>query len=404
MTTTTTLNFSGQTSSTTTLITNATSKVIALPELIEHIGHHLDSSLFPCVQVCRLWNRILTPLLWHTVNIDTMPWLKKFDKVANDRKSSEETEMWIKLVFERHGRHIRHLDTYWSSVIEVASLDVSNCRNLVSLTFEGERYTHSAPTALVPDVANNINNNYNNYLPSPLQQHNDGNAISGENLRHRWMFERFFSLIRQNPGLVRIQFPLHGAVMTASKTYIFETLSLLRKLKELDQARLQLDMATLLETVPQLERLRRSDFPSLFSLQQQYPSLRVLHLGTFVNFTPLLEMLKHLPGLEELRFEGILGDPGATYTVSRDNAEASESFRNLSTLQFDDQWRHEGTHRYIVLLLRLVPNLVRLLGLEIHGEVKKALWDYCYFLDEIRDVNQWDIEPWRQRRADDASR
>ena len=373
----------------------ASSKVFTLPELMEHIGHHLQQSDYAsCTLVSRTWNNIFTPLLWSTVDTHTKPWRKIMYKLETGVIQRGEFEGWCKAVFEKHGHRIRHLGAHWNTIIEAASLG-TNCRNLVSLSTEVVRQSHETPTTILALVADGEGQDPQQF-PWVSEE---GMTKYREDIRLRGTVERFFLLLQQNPRLVHIQFPMHGVMKDVSKDYIFETLSHLRNLRELNLVWLPLDLPTLLDTVPQLERLQGRDIPGLGCLQQPYPNLRALSIRTFVLFTNLLTMLNHLPSLEELQIESILGDPESVvpYKEAIRIAETSFPFLRLRTLQVDNQLRPGD--KYMVLFLRLVPNLVRLVNLTIVYAVKKALWEWCFYLDEIRIVGGPDVGLWRERRA-----
>ncbi|KAG0282890.1 hypothetical protein BGZ96_012742 [Linnemannia gamsii] len=197
---------------------------------------------------------------------------------------------------------------------------------------------------------------------------------------------------------------MHGIMKDVAREYIIETLSLLRNLRVLNLVWFLLNLPTLLDTVLQLQRLQGHDLPGLGSLQQDYPNLRALDIRTHVKFTQLLEGLKHLPRLEKLRIESVLGDPESvvSYKEACRITDTTPPFSQLRFLQVDNQlWSGD---KYMVLLLRLIPNLVRLENLTIVPTVKEALWEYCYYLDEIRIVGGPDAELWRERRAKDEHR
>ncbi|KAG0298393.1 hypothetical protein BGZ97_004050 [Linnemannia gamsii] len=397
----------------------ASSKVIALPELMEHIGHHMhQSDQASCTLVSRSWNEIFTPLLWNTIDTQSKPWRKIMHKCDTGEIERDEFEGRCKAIFAKHGHLIRHLAAHWNTILEAASLNTSNCKKLLSFSTEVVRYSHVTPTtvlALVIDDAldhkenGDNNNNVDGNEEDDEQQpqlfpwvSEDGMNKFKEDIRHRGTVERFFILIRQNPGLIRLQFPMHGVMKDVSKEYVFETLSHLRSLKELNLVWLPLDIPTLLDTVPQLQRLQGHDLPGLGSLQHDYPSLRVLDIRAWVKFTQLLDVLKHLPRLEKLRMESVLGDLESVvpYKEACRIAETTPPFSQLRSLQVDNQLRPGD--KYILLFLRLIPNLVRLENLTIVYKVKQALWEHCYYLDDIRIVGGPDVELWRERRAKDG--
>lgn len=374
----------------------ASSKVIALPELMDHIGHYLQQSDHAsCTLVSHTWNNIFTPLLWSTIDTHTKPWRKIMHKLETGVIKQDQFDGWCKAVFEKHGHRIRHLGAHWDTIVEAASLETSLCRNLVSLSSEVVKQTHVTPTSVPALVLDDGDQD-----PQQFQWvSKEGMTKFKEDIRLRGTVERFFLLVLQNPKLVQIQFPMHGIMKDVSKAYVFETLSYLRNLKELNLVWLPLDLPTLLDTVPQLERLQGRDIPDLGRLQQPYPNLRVLGIRTYVLFKNLLVMLNHLPNLEELQIESILGEPESVVPYKRAirTVETTPPFLRLRTLQVDNQLRPGD--KYMALFLRLVPNLVRLVNLTIVYAVRKALWEWCFYLDEIRIVGGPDVGPWRERRA-----
>ncbi|KAF9279892.1 hypothetical protein BGZ88_012484 [Linnemannia elongata] len=374
----------------------ASSKVIALPELMDHIGQYLQQSDHAsCALVSHTWNNIFTPLLWSTIDTHTKPWRKIMHKLETGVIKQDQFDGWCKAVFEKHGHQIRHLGAHWDTIVEAASLDSSLCRNLVSLSSEVVKQTHVTPTS-VPALVLDDGDQDPQRFPWVSKE---GMTKFKEDIRLRGTVERFFLLVLQNPKLVQIQFPMHGIMKDVSKAYVFETLSHLRNLKELNLVWLPLDLPTLLDTVPQLERLQGRDIPDLGCLQRLYPNLRVLGIRTYVLFTNLLGMLNHLPNLEELQIESILGEPESVvpYKEAIRTVETTAPFLRLRTLQVDNQLRPGD--KYMAIFLRLVPNLVRLVNLTIVYAVRKALWEWCFYLDEIRIVGGPDVGPWRERRA-----
>lgn len=373
----------------------ASNKVFALPELMEHIGQHLEQSDHAsCTLVSHTWYNIFTPLLWSTIDTHTKSWRNIMHNLETGVIQRDEFERWCKTEFEKHGHRIRHLGAHWHTIVEAASLETSQCRNLVSLSTDVVKQSHLTPTTVLALIADDGNQDPQQF-PWVSEQ---GMTKFREDFRHRSTVERFFLLIQQNPRLVRLQFPMHGVMKDVSKDYIFETLSQLRNLKELNLVWLPLDLPTLLDTVPQLERLQGRDIPDLGCLQQPHFNLRALSIRTYVLFTNLLTMLNHLPNLEELQIESILGDPESVvpYKEAIKIVETSPPFLRLRTLQVDNQLRPGD--KYMALFLGLVPNLVQLVNLTIVYAVKKALWEKCFYLDEIRIVGGPDVGPWRERR------
>lgn len=102
---------------------SSSSIVIALPEMVERIGQFFTlSDLISSVQVCQAWNKILTPVLWRTVNTNTQPWSYIIKQEASGERTREEIEICVKSLFKIHGQHIRNLESNWRVVLEAATL------------------------------------------------------------------------------------------------------------------------------------------------------------------------------------------------------------------------------------------------------------------------------------------
>ncbi|KAH7044344.1 hypothetical protein BKA57DRAFT_507710 [Linnemannia elongata] len=86
--------------STTTLITNATGKVIALPELIEHIVHYIPpTDLLTCTQVSRLY-----------IDTRNVPlWVRIFKDTVAETAPRSEVNARARTIFGKNGHHILHM-------------------------------------------------------------------------------------------------------------------------------------------------------------------------------------------------------------------------------------------------------------------------------------------------------
>ncbi|KAG0374084.1 hypothetical protein BGX24_010848 [Mortierella sp. AD032] len=123
-----------------------------------------------------------------------------------------------------------------------------------------------------------------------------------EELRRKITIERFWALVHQNPGLVRLSFPNLGAMNDLSKDYIFQSLTSLKHLRDLDLSLTLLNPRTILTSLPNLHRLQIYNLDGLLTtpLQEQFPGLHSLGLRTYVPISQVLKVLDHLPYLENL--------------------------------------------------------------------------------------------------------
>ncbi|OAQ35808.1 hypothetical protein K457DRAFT_120595 [Linnemannia elongata AG-77] len=225
--------------------------------MVERIGQFLTlSDLISSVQVCRAWNKILTPVLWHTVNTNSQPWSYIIKQEPSGERTREEIEICVKSLFEKHGHHIRNLESNWRVVLEAASLGGTGHRNLTSLVLGNFYQRYRTPSTVLVDL-------------------NDLQLCNQKSWR-RYVIGRFWNLVRQNPGLVRLRLPRLGVMNDESPEYTIDSLSMLRNLKDLDLDGMLLDVGLLLSVVPQLERLRVIMLWNFTPLLQDYSSLRRL--------------------------------------------------------------------------------------------------------------------------------
>lgn len=373
-----------------------TSMVVALPELVQLIGHCLDpSDLRSCIQVCRTWNQVLIPVLWHTVDTNSPSWARICNvyearrepvatgKVAeeNDTYSGEE---WVHATLVYYGQYIRHLTVRWDVVLEAASFN-PKCRNLLTLA-AGQVGNGSTYTSLP--------------FPLRLTSSTTTPTTTPKEEKEKRIVECFWSLVRQNPSLTSLVLPNLSYMSKLSKEYIAEALSQLKKLTDLDLEWLPLDAKILLDALPQLKRLRGCSIENLLSLQRNYNNLQYLYHCSDVKISIVLLMLKHLPGLEKLRLWRILEEPpvGTLSTVVARTAP----FLRLRI--FEIEWTLPHEDPYIALFVQLLPNLRRFSNLMVHIQTKKALWDHCYYLETLNGRADVVVELWRQRRAKDGNR
>ncbi|KAG0263406.1 hypothetical protein BGZ95_003803 [Linnemannia exigua] len=226
--------------------------------------------------------------------------------------------------------------------------------------------------------------------------------MCGDYLRNRRDVERFWMLVRHNPGLVQITFPRIGTIEDMSQDYVLETLSTMKNLKDLDLEWMPLDLPTLLNAVPQLQRLRGFALERLSSLQQDYSKLRHLSYPNKIDICELLNLLGHLPGLEELQLWQILVMPSASPTNMKAIVSSSASFPRLKTLRLDGAIS-SFEDEFVSLLIGLFPSLVRLWIGTFRPATRNVLWEKCYLLESINGRGEaGPIVAWRDRRAKDA--
>ncbi|KAF9540489.1 hypothetical protein EC957_004062 [Mortierella hygrophila] len=312
---------------------SSTTIAINLPELVEFIRHHLDQSdLYACVRVNRAWNDAFIPCY----------------------------------VWASHPA----FDVHWDVILEAAALSSSGCKGLVSLDVDAVWHNHRTLSTVLagPTGSHDVDvfvegfDVFDEVHPPVTWSTRKWEEFMDiyeykERARHQRDIEQLFSLIRQNPGLVRITFP--GTIKDLPTGLLTETLGGLRNLKELDLEWVALDVEVALEAVPGLEKLRGYALTGFTSLQRSYGALRVLSYQRDIEFLSLLVMLKHLPGLEELWLWKIVSNtPSSSYRIVNAAVSATELFPQVRVLRLDGPLTIQDD-ALIALLVRLFLGLVR---------------------------------------------
>ncbi|KAF8944616.1 hypothetical protein BGZ47_003986 [Haplosporangium gracile] len=333
----------------------------------------------------------------------------------------DEIAAWIRVAIAKYGHHIRQLRATWNIVLEAVSAN-SGCTQLTSLDVGSVMYHRTAtPLALetvmaaLPHPPTTVLYATGQtatplvqwlHLPWVSNRRSYRPGVVNEDLRRKITVERFWSLVHQNPGLVRLKFPYLGPMNDLSKEYILERLLALKQLRDLDLELTLLDARTMLRLFPKLERLRIYNLDGLLMLpmQEQYSHLQALGLRTYVMFSHVIKVLDHLPGLEELWIKGVAVEPIAHLRATMASADVAlkaqgevvalpliKSFYIDETLPRDDE--------SIALLVRRFPRLVQI-RTAVYRATRKALWDHCYFLEEMHGVKEG-AEAWKRRRVGD---
>ncbi|KAF9084204.1 hypothetical protein BGX23_010744 [Mortierella sp. AD031] len=305
-----------------------------------------------------------TPLLWHTFVERSKALPRTLEEYEAQARPTDETKEWFRTLFATHGHHIRHLSFRWHVVLEATSL-AKDCRHLLSL--------------------------------------DGGNMVT---LPSKQTAEQFWALVRQNPRLVRLVFPrLASWTRKDDMEFVYTTLSAMQNLKDLEPRTVAVNISTLLRRVPQLERLYVEYPDSLYRLDADYGGLRSLTVQAAIMIGNLFNALDRLPGLEELKFRCLVLEHYRKMSASMEAraaalAQSGQSRRALPLKSFEVDDCMERQDKHMALVFGQLPQLVRLRIPAIYNKTRTALWDHCYYLDDIRGVEE-SVDAWRQRRAQD---
>lgn len=341
-------------------------------------------------------------LLWHTFDTTTLP----RSGVKRARPPKQETKDLILNMFTKYGHYIRRLTVHRNVILEAASI-CGRCTNLISLDGGGVM-AHWRQTASSPVY---IGRTDRPMQQQPVVESTDGEGGEWEDMedRHavdavedRKAVEWFWILVQENLGLFRLKLPTtHSAMDNLVVEYMEESLSTLKNLKELDLERLWLDIKIPLDALPRLERLQGYMFQGLTTLQQDYNMLRYLAFDNTIEIPDLLQLLRRLPGLEDLRIGGIR--KRVPMETSKQLIEVSGKFPRLREFRSGGQAHSED--RFVALLVgKLFPELRRLWMRLVGEETRRALWEGCYFLESLGECGgaEGGIEAWRERREKDV--
>ncbi|KAK3841540.1 MAG: hypothetical protein J3R72DRAFT_491437 [Linnemannia gamsii] len=313
----------------------------------------------------------------------------------------DENNEWIKAIFQKHGHHIRHLYVHWELVLEAASLSTRSavtegrrggCRNLLSLSAVDVMSYILLPKTVLGPMDLQLP-----WLPEDRKEV----LLSEEYLNRRHLAGCFWLLVRQNPGLVDLILSRNGLLEYLPDEYNLETLSQLTQLKELYIGRSAFDIQMLLGALPRLEQLQCHGLEEVSILQQNYDCLRYLNYRGSVHLPKLLNILRQLPGLEELRLTGVVNQTLKTAAPASEVVAGSAPFPQLKEFRLDGPPLADDT--LIALLVTLFPGLLKISMSKVPDATMKALWEHCFYLDSLHDFNKDDrISAWRERRAKDV--
>ncbi|KAG0274970.1 hypothetical protein BGZ95_009310 [Linnemannia exigua] len=217
-------------------------------------------------------------------------------------------------------------------------------------------------------------------------------------LEDRHVFERIWTLLRQNPRLVVLDIPLQAGLRDLPESFIITTLSSMQHLKELRLTWHTLDTETFLTAIPRLERLCIFNLQGIISKQEDFGDLRYFYIQRSITVNELSAIVERLPKLEDLRISSVRDEdkkePATVWT--------GKLFRLVKKLKLNVA--HDFNDDTIALLVRLFPAVVSVHIPTVFEKTKEALWENCYDLDEIVSEEAVSTDAWRQRRLEDAEK
>ncbi|KAK3840277.1 MAG: hypothetical protein JOS17DRAFT_726628, partial [Linnemannia elongata] len=377
-----------------------------IPELVRSLHPFLShADLVACTRICRLWHDIFIPQLWRAIDDRDYAWTR----ILMDHDSADENNgkdiIWLRAIFKKYGRHIFHLRTTWSVVINAAS-EGGTCTNLQSLRIHDISETRTNEEEDEEDLVREYRRKkerrqraVDQPLLSPIFENILKPWEAGWRSERRqqldWITaQRIWLLIQQNSGTLQTLYfsrplPLCGI----STEFVYDVLSTLRNLVELGDDSYYLDLGMLLGRLPNLTSFTRR-LTSAELVQTRCTQLRELDTCNELSNKEFFELLKNLPNLESLRFAKF-NDEDEVF-CPRSHVIKDNSTHRLKRLSIYDDYLDDGAATEV---LSYSPQLTHLELGEVLQETVTAIVTYCRDLQTFREhppllsgLSKW-IEP-----------
>lgn len=389
--------------------------VVRLPEIVALLGPYLKApDLFTCIQVCHLWNHLLTPWLWRSIDDSEHSWPTILSNHKNPESQGNKDADWIRAIFVKYGHHIRELTSQWGVILEVANTS-GTCNHLESL-----RIGDLSASKTRDDITegNNNNNSGNNAGANGVSVHRyegpgpDRNreAVIGPLLspifegileplqaQHRtvarqeqdWATaQHFWLLVRQNAQSLfslRLDVSLDWLCVITNVDFIFDNLASLVNLVNLENEMLPLNPNILLERLPGLlsYRTRLHFLHGDNILTRPFSQLIYLEIWGSVPARTFFTLLKYLPNLETLRmgeFRDILGSTLEGHHILENTPS------RLKTLRFHNPYARVD-EQIANLIIPWIPHLTEISLTQLHPASARALGTHCRKLEVVKQID-----------------
>ncbi|KAF9133573.1 hypothetical protein BGW39_009426, partial [Mortierella sp. 14UC] len=307
---------------------SAMTSTLCLPELLAPIGSYLDPpNLLQCVQVSQLWNQVLIPALWRTIDDTRHYWPKIIEDVAADTRTGQgEKEEQLRDIYAKYGRHIR--DFRSSRYIPIVAIQAaSSCVHLRSLAiYRRNTYGFQEAQRLQELLghcrsSDEVEECLSRTMLSPVFE----GAIlpSIYSLKAKWWSERciytqrFWLLVLQNPMLeeLRLGKNVESMLLTLQGGFASRTLASLPRLTRLDNSldNEALPLSTVLGQLPQIQHYASClNYFVVPVFDRTFPQTRSIHSSAILKLPDLFSLLDYLSNLEQLWVKGFNLQVGTT--------------------------------------------------------------------------------------------
>ncbi|KAF8945504.1 hypothetical protein BGZ47_002506 [Haplosporangium gracile] len=386
--------------------------VVRLPEIVALLGPYLKApDLFSCIQVCRLWNHLLIPWLWRSIDDSEHSWPTILSNHKNPESQGDKDADWIRAIFTKYGHHIRELASQWGVILEVANTS-STCNHLESLRI-GDLSTSKTWDDNVDENNSNGNNvdangvtvhRYQGPGPDPRHEAAIGPLLSPifegllgpHRAQHRtvarqkqdWATaQHFWLLVRQNTQSL-FSLGLNVSLDWLCSTnvdFIFDTLASLVNLVNLENDMLPLDPNVLLERLPGLlsYRTRLGILHNSNDLTRSFGQLIYLEIWGLVPIRTFFTLLKYLPNLETLRMDEFAG---TLNFALQDHLILENTPSRLKTLRFRNPYARVD-EQIANLVIPWLPHLIEVSLTQLHPSTARALGTHCRKLEVVKQID-----------------
>ncbi|KAG0063443.1 hypothetical protein BGZ90_002652 [Linnemannia elongata] len=387
---------SGTTTTTTTTRTNP----LTLPELLLSLGPFLSlQDLYSSIQVNHLWNTLLVPFLWYSIDDRLFSWPTILNRIHCDELDNNPNTLQV--LFEKYGHHIHHLSLSCLTTLQAASA-ATTCTQLRSLLVFGLKDRDPPLPNQEPEEANsNLHRHPNQQsslgpLLSPMFERvfRPSQEVWDNPIKQRqyWrMVQLYWILVHHNNKHLQnlhLEAEVGRLFRMVSKEYLFYSLSLLKNLRSIDTGLVQMDFPVLLDRVLSLHTLRsRLSDPftkeTVFSKtipQQPFFQLRLLELRDRLYLQEFYLLLRYLPQLDDIVFAGFMMQAGLLPSPQDIMDNKPSQLQGLHLRQIGKQ-----DDKIIPEVLQWLPYLKRFGIALLYPSIAKALRMHCPDLESFSD-------------------
>ncbi|OAQ28310.1 hypothetical protein K457DRAFT_138769 [Linnemannia elongata AG-77] len=353
----------------------------SLPELLALLVPSLSHrDLLQCIQVCRFWNQVFIPHLWCSIHDRTLAWPRFLkEHRSNNNDTNKEDDELIRHIFQKYGGFIQHLDLRNKSMINAATSTRAASSQLCSLRFSrsllDQYYWEST---LLTDGENR---------KTPVEA---ALTLALHNQTTLTTLRMDQSLPEQRSSTVPF------CESTSIISIIYDTLSKLSKLRELEINDARADFHGILDAAPQLEILRapgklqlRNHDGQLLHRTITGGNLKEVELFRETGTRCVFSLLRHLPNLETLVLSGGFDQE----SFENDHAAAEEAkavMENMPSLSLRRLCCRESgfmDYRNLMAILPWVPELREFACENLQLRTSQILAEHCKHLEVVRELD-----------------